>query len=85
MKNFALCAAKARFSAAPWLLAVAPPKSATKEFVMNKQNRKRVVILGGGFGGVHTALHLEKLLRKRNDFEILLSNKENYIRADVRE
>ena len=45
---------------------------------MKEQTRKRVVILGGGFGGIYTALHLEKALRKRNDFEITLVNKENY-------
>src|SRR5437867_12722942 len=40
--------------------------------------RKRIVILGGGFAGVHTAMHLEKALRKRDDLEIVLINKENY-------
>lgn len=45
---------------------------------MNEKKRKRVVILGGGFAGVYTALHLEKALGRRNDFEILLINKENY-------
>jgi len=45
---------------------------------MKEQNRKRVVILGGGFGGIYTAMHLEKALRKRDDFEITLINKENY-------
>ena len=45
---------------------------------MSKQERKRIVILGGGFGGVYTAMYLEKLLGKRDDFEILLINKENY-------
>jgi len=45
---------------------------------MKEQKRKRVVILGGGFGGVYTALHLEQALRKRDDFEITLVNKENY-------
>jgi len=45
---------------------------------MNAQKRTRVVILGGGFGGIYTALHLEKELRKRDDFEITLVNKENY-------
>lgn len=44
---------------------------------MNEQ-RKRIVILGGGFGGIYTALHLEKALKRRGDFEILLINKENY-------
>lgn len=45
---------------------------------MQEQKRKRVVILGGGFGGIYTALQLEKALRKRDDFEITLINKENY-------
>src|SRR5258706_2115785 len=45
---------------------------------MNDSKRKRIVILGGGFGGVYTALHLEKALRKRDDFEITVINKENY-------
>jgi NADH dehydrogenase len=36
------------------------------------------VILGGGFGGVYTALQLEKALGARADFEIVLVNKENY-------
>src|SRR5258708_26778672 len=45
---------------------------------MKEQTRKRVVILGGGFGGIYTALHLEKALGKRDDFEITLINKENY-------
>lgn len=42
------------------------------------EQRKRIVILGGGFAGVYTALHLEKALKRRDDFEILLINKENY-------
>lgn len=44
---------------------------------MNKE-LKRIVILGGGFAGVYTALHLEKALKRLDDFEILLINKENY-------
>lgn len=40
--------------------------------------KKRIVILGGGFGGVYTAMYLEKLLGRRDDFEIALVNKENY-------
>lgn len=42
------------------------------------KNKKKIVILGGGFGGVYTALHLEELLGRRDDFEITLVNKENY-------
>lgn len=30
-----------------------------------KSNKKRIVILGGGFGGVYAALHLEKLLKSK--------------------
>lgn len=44
----------------------------------NGEQRKRIVILGGGFGGIYTAMYLEKALRRRNDFEILLINRENY-------
>jgi NADH:ubiquinone reductase (H+-translocating) len=44
---------------------------------MNK--RKRIVIMGGGFGGVYTGLYLEKLLGRRDDYEITLINKENYL------
>ncbi len=40
--------------------------------------KPRIVILGGGFGGVYTALALEKALGRRDDFEIVLINKENY-------
>ncbi len=42
------------------------------------KRRKRVVILGGGFAGVYTAQYLEKALGTRDDFEILLINRENY-------
>jgi NADH dehydrogenase len=41
-------------------------------------DRPRVVILGGGFAGVYTALALEKALGGRDDFEIVLVNRENY-------
>ncbi len=42
------------------------------------RRRSRIVILGGGFGGVYTAIALEKALGKRDDFEIALVNRENY-------
>ena len=45
---------------------------------MSEQKRKRIVILGGGFGGVYTAQALEKLLGRKDDFEITLISKENY-------
>jgi NADH:ubiquinone reductase (H+-translocating) len=39
---------------------------------------RRVVILGGGFGGIYTALRLEKILRRYHDFEVTLVTHENY-------
>lgn len=40
---------------------------------------KRVVILGGGFGGLYTARYLEKYLKKRKEpFEITIVNRDNY-------
>src|SRR5215472_10597464 len=41
--------------------------------------KTRVVILGGGFGGVYTARHLEKLCRGRPDVEILLVSRDNFL------
>jgi NADH:ubiquinone reductase (H+-translocating) len=41
-------------------------------------HRPRVVILGGGFGGVYTAMALERALGRIEDFEIVLVNRENY-------
>jgi NADH dehydrogenase len=39
---------------------------------------KRVLILGSGFGGLYTALRLEKRLRRYPDVELLLVNRENF-------
>jgi len=39
---------------------------------------KRIIVLGGGFGGVYTAMHLEKLIKNDPEWEIVLVNKENY-------
>ncbi|MDB6173764.1 MAG: dehydrogenase-like protein [Chthoniobacteraceae bacterium] len=43
--------------------------------------KKRILILGSGFGGVYAAVHLGKLLTRQelDAFEIALVNKENYI------
>ena len=41
--------------------------------------RKRIVILGGGFGGVYTAQHLESLCRRRQDIEIILVSRDNFL------
>jgi NADH dehydrogenase len=42
-----------------------------------RAEEKRILILGGGFGGVYTARHLEKLL-KPNQASLSLVNRENY-------
>ena len=38
----------------------------------------RVLVLGGGFAGVETARHLEKLARRREDVEVWLVSRENF-------
>src|SRR5258707_7126670 len=40
--------------------------------------RSRIVVLGGGFAGIYTAMELEKAMDGRDDFEVVLINKENY-------
>jgi NADH dehydrogenase len=41
--------------------------------------KKRIVILGGGFGGVYTARHLERHLRRHPDVEIVLVSRDNFL------
>ncbi len=41
--------------------------------------KRRVLILGGGFAGAYTALHLEKKLGRNSDVEIALVAKENFV------
>jgi len=41
--------------------------------------KKRIVILGGGFGGVYTARHLERLLKRRPDVEVVLVSRDNFL------
>ncbi len=41
--------------------------------------KKRIVILGAGFGGAYTAMYLEKYLKKvKEPVELIIINKENY-------
>jgi NADH dehydrogenase len=42
-------------------------------------NKTRVLILGGGFGGVYTARHLESLLKGRSDVAIHLVSRDNFL------
>jgi NADH dehydrogenase FAD-containing subunit len=44
--------------------------------VVGSATPPRVVILGGGLAGVYTALALEKALGERDDFEVVLVNRE---------
>src|SRR6516165_9623341 len=39
----------------------------------------KIVILGGGFGGVTTARHLERLCKRRQDVEIVLVSRDNFL------
>ncbi len=38
----------------------------------------RILVLGGGFAGVETARHLERLAKRRDDVEIWLVSRENF-------
>ena len=38
----------------------------------------RLLILGGGFGGVEAARRLERLLRGRDDVEVTLVSRDNF-------
>jgi NADH:ubiquinone reductase (H+-translocating) len=46
--------------------------------VTDKLRQKRILILGGGFGGVYTAIHLEKLLARESAIEICLVSRDNF-------
>ncbi len=43
-----------------------------------EDRKKRIVILGGGFGGIYTAMYLQKALSKIPGWEICIINRENY-------
>jgi NADH dehydrogenase len=38
-----------------------------------------VIILGGGFGGVYTALRLDKTLARRADVKVTLVSRDNFL------
>src|SRR5437667_3506975 len=42
-------------------------------------SKKHILILGGGFGGVYTARHLERLFKRRSDVEIVLVSRDNFL------
>jgi NADH dehydrogenase len=46
--------------------------------VTRRPRKKRIVILGGGFGGVYAAMHLEKLLAQQSAVEVCLVSRDNF-------
>ncbi|MFQ5914270.1 MAG: NAD(P)/FAD-dependent oxidoreductase [Nitrospinota bacterium] len=40
---------------------------------------QRILILGGGFGGIYAALRLEKAFAREEDVEVTLINRDNYL------
>jgi len=46
---------------------------------MKAGQKKRILILGGGFAGAYTALHLERRLGRMSDVEAVLVSRDNFI------
>jgi NADH:ubiquinone reductase (H+-translocating) len=46
--------------------------------LITPEGNMRILVLGGGFGGVTTARHLERFLRGRPDIDITLVSRENF-------
>lgn len=46
--------------------------------VRRKRRKQRILILGGGFGGVYSAIHLEKLLARHSAVDIRLVSRDNF-------
>src|SRR5215468_1328854 len=51
----------------------------TKPLDAGRPPKTRIVILGGGFGGVTTARRLERLCKRRRDVEIVLVSRDNFL------
>jgi NADH:ubiquinone reductase (H+-translocating) len=45
---------------------------------VTEPKKTRIVILGGGFAGLHAAIHLDDTLARDPDFEITLVNRDNF-------
>ncbi len=45
---------------------------------MTPEHKTRVLVLGGGFGGMYAVMELEKRLRRDPNVEITLVNRENF-------
>src|SRR6516225_3551909 len=46
--------------------------------IMSEAQKIRIVILGGGFAGLHAAIHLDDTLARDQDIEITLVNRDNF-------
>jgi NADH:ubiquinone reductase (H+-translocating) len=55
------------------------PFSQTNRLGAGEPPKTGIVILGGGFGGVTTARHLERLCKRRRDVEIVLVSRDNFL------
>src|SRR5262249_56183407 len=60
-------------------LAVAPAHGRAAGGGAPQARKTRILILGGGFGGVYTARHLEKLCKRRPDVETVLVSRDNFL------
>jgi NADH dehydrogenase len=45
---------------------------------MSANQRKKIVIAGGGFGGIYAALELEKWLFRFPDVDVTIVNRDNF-------
>jgi NADH:ubiquinone reductase (H+-translocating) len=57
----------------------APDQERTSNGGVPQARNTRIVVLGGGFGGVYTARHLEQLCKRRPDVEIVLVSRDNFL------
>jgi NADH dehydrogenase len=55
------------------------PAISRRDYMDVSASRKRILILGGGFGGVYTARHLERLCKRGPDVEIVLVSRDNFL------
>ena len=73
-----IAAAAATLVVGVFLLALVARRRRYLHVVDVGKDRKHIVVLGGGFGGVYTAQALETLLGANEDVQISLVNRENY-------